>query len=604
VSLWSEIRQRRITQIVVAYLAGGWMVLAVVDQFVDREVLPPVIYRLVLTVYVIGILAALVVGWYHGELGQQRAQPREVAMLALIGVAAVVGGTVVVRAETSATAMRDAINPEDLRRIAVLYFDDMSRDGSMQAVGDGISEGLISALTSVRELEVSSKYASREARQMGDVSRDSIARTLGVGAVIDGTVDRSGSDVRVAVRLLEGRTGVPIFRDTFTWPESDLAGAGDDLAERVANALREQIGGELRLRAVRASAPNAAAWLQVARAEQLLKNAAGAVTVGDAHAVAAALDAADVELAAAQVSAPEWTEPLVLRSQVAYERYILAHSLDDLLATLDAAVMHADAALSLDPDNAAALERRGTARYRRWLTRYDDGHAAAGLLASARSDLERSVALDPNRASVNSTLSHLYYQVDDWVGAVLAARQAYQRDAFLDVADGVLWRLYAASYDLGEHENAQRWCEEGHQRFPANFRFVQCQIFLMSMPDARPDIDRAWELYGELIPLLTERPEFFDAQARVVIGGVIGRAGAPDSARSVFAGARLGSDLDPQRELLSLEAAMRSVMGDADGAIDTLERYMVVNPDHAPDRHWWWRSLEGAPAFERLRALH
>ena len=75
-SLWSQIRQRRITQVVFAYLAGGWMVLAVIDQVVDREVLPPVVYRTALTIYLVGILAALVVGWYHGELGEQKAPGR------------------------------------------------------------------------------------------------------------------------------------------------------------------------------------------------------------------------------------------------------------------------------------------------------------------------------------------------------------------------------------------------------------------------------------------------------------------------------------------------------------------------------------------------
>ena len=92
-SFWSEIKQRRITQIVVTYLAGGWIVTSVVDQVVDREVLPLVVYQVTLTLFLFGILDALIIGWYHGEKGEQEATIGEIAMLAVVGVAALGPGT-------------------------------------------------------------------------------------------------------------------------------------------------------------------------------------------------------------------------------------------------------------------------------------------------------------------------------------------------------------------------------------------------------------------------------------------------------------------------------------------------------------------------------
>lgn len=604
-SIWSEIRQRRMTQFIFAYLAGGWMVLAVIDQVVDREVLPPVVYQVGLTLYLIGIAGAVIVGWYHGEQGRQTAPLREIVMLSLVALAGISAAGLVVQRSLTEAELRDAINVDDLRRVAVLYLEDMSRDASMEAVADGITEGLISSLSAVRELDVTSRNGSREARSLGDVPPDSIARTLDVGAIIDGTVDRSGDELRVSVRLLEGSTGAALFRETFTWPADDVSSIGTELATQVAEALREQIGGELRVREARATAPNSAAWLQMARAERYLKDASEAVLAGDVDAIVTALDAAESELVSAQESAPEWAEPLVLRSRVAYEWYILlGGNRDELRETLELAVAHADAALLLDPDNPAALEWRGTALYRRWLMRFDEGAAADNVLSRAQADLERSRVLDSGRASAASTLSHLYYQVDDWVGAVIAAREAYEEDAFLDVADGVLWRLYTASYDLGNHAEAETWCERGGSRFPRDFRFVQCQIFTMTMPDATPDPRRAWALHEEIVPLLTERPEYFEAQSRTIIAGVLGLAGLRDSADVIFAAARLGPELDPDRELLGLESAMRSVMGDVDGSITAMERFMVTNPNQAPGEHWWWRNVDGNPAFERLRSLH
>lgn len=606
-SLWSELKQRRITQVVFAYLAGGYLVLTVIDQVVDREVLPLVVYQVALTVYLVGILAALIVGWYHGELGEQKAPLKEIVMLSIVGIIALGTSAVVIRNAMDEATLENALIDAgtDLRRLAVLYFEDGSRDGSLQAVAEGITEGLIDNLVTVRELDVKSRNVSREVREMGDVPIDSIASHFGVGAVIDGSVTRSGDDISVTVRLLEGTSGAPLSRETYSWPADSLASVGSELAAEVANVLRRQIGGEIRVRESRRNAPNSAAWLQVARAERYLKDAERAVVAGDVDALVAAFDAADTELAAAQESAPEWAEPLVLRARVAYEWYVLlGGNIEELIETLDLAVEYATAALALDPNNAGALEWRGTALYRRWLTRWDDGADADAVLAQAQADLERAETLDPSRASVPSTLSHLLYQVDDWSGAFMSARRAYQQDAFLDVADGVLWRLYTAAYDLGEFEDAQQWCEEGYDRFPHNFRFVQCRIYLMTMPDAEPDIELAWDLYAELEGVLTERPGYHAAQAKTMIGGIIGRAGLPDSANAVFQSARVDRDVDPDMEIMSLEAAMRSVMGDAEGAITTLERFMVGNEYHAPGRHWWWESVEGDPRFERLQAQH
>jgi TolB-like protein len=592
------------TQIVVTYLAGGWIVTSVVDQVVDREVLPLVVYEVTLTLFLFGILGALIIGWYHGEKGAQEAPKIEIAMLAVIGLIALGTSGQVVRSSLAEASLENAIDPDDLRRIAVLYLEDSSRDGSLQPLADGITEGLITSLASVRELDVRTRNASREARALGDVGIDSIAGILGVGTIVDGTVDESGDQLRVSIRLLEGQTGAALFRETFTWPADDVANVGTELASEVAAALRARLGGEIRLREAEAEAPNAAAWLQVARAEAFIKDAADAFQAGDPEAFVAALESADAELAAAQESAPEWAEPLILRSQVAYEWNPLAGSLDELLEMMNESADYADEALRLDPNNAAALERRGTATYRKWFTlrgQQTDRAEIEDMFESARTDLERAETIDPDRASAMSTLSHLYYQVDDLVGAALAARTAYEQDAFLALADEVLWRLFTTSYDLGEAGNAEAWCEEGAGRFPDDFRFTQCQILIMTMPGVSPDVDRAWQLHAEYLPMLPERPEFFDAQARVMIGAIIGLSGLPDSADVVLRGARLSEDLDPVRELLAFEGGMRALIGDEGEAVELLERYVLANPEADVGEGWWWRSVNGNPDFERLR---
>ena len=607
-SLWSEVKQRRITQIVLTYLAGGWMVLAVVDQVVDREVLPPVVYRVFLTLYLFGIAVALILGWYHGEKGHQQATRTELILVSLVTLAGLGFSYNIVRKDMAAASLASTIESStmDLRRVAVLYFQDESLDGSLAPIAEGLTDGLIRTLADVPELDVVSRNGSNEVRGLS-VSADSMAAILNAGTLITGSVAQNRDELRVTVRLVDGQSGSEIQRDQYSWPADSLTSVGNKLAEEVSQSLRVLLGQEIRVREGRSGAPSNAAWLQIARGETALRNALEAIRAGDADAAATNFDLADQELARGQAMDETWTDPMVLRARVAYERVPLATTMEELLGNLDAAEAFADQALDVQPDNAGAMEIRGTARYRRWLmTQADlDENASKRLLDQARTDLESAKTKDRTlAASVNSVLSHLYYQVEDWQMAVLAARQAYEEDAFLAAADGVLFRLYLASYDLGRYDDAKRWCMEGGRRFPDNFRFLQCQIVIMTMTDAQPDIDEAWSLYARIEPVLPEgQKELLSGIIRTFIGGIIGRAGLPDSANAVFAQSRLDNSVDPVGEQLAMEAAMRSVIGDVEGSVETLQLHMMAAPGSFPDEHWWWRNVEGSPEFQRLKTI-
>ena len=178
-----------------------------------------------------------------------------------------------------------------------------------------------------------------------------------------------------------------------------------------------------------------------------------------------------------------------------------------------------------------------------------------------------------------------------------------EQDAFLSAIDGVLLRLYQASYDLGEYGDARDWCAEGAERFPNNYRFYRCQIYVMTMERGEPDVAEAWSLYDQMDELLPAGPQadLIRGITQTFLGGVVGQAGLPDSASAVMERARVDPDADVGGEQMSMEAAMRSVIGDTDGAIEALQRFMVRHPDHFPGEHWWWRNLQGDERFERLQ---
>jgi serine/threonine-protein kinase len=603
-SLWSEIKQRRITQIVVTYLVTGWIVVSVVDQPVDRGVLPEFIYQVVLTLFLFGTVAALIIGWYHGEKGEQEAPPIEVAMLVVLGLGALGSSGMIVRSALQEGAVvSSGIDPS---RIAVLYYEDLS-DGDLVPVADGITEALIDQLDGIRSLDVVSRNGVRPYRDQ-DLRADSVARLLGVGTVIQGSVEQRGDDLRITTRLVDGLSGADIERAVTEIPAGEFLAARDSVAEGVSRLLRERLGEEVQLRELQAGTANAEAWALVQRAERLRSDAEDTFEEsGDIQASIAAYEAADEVLTTAEQLDPQWVRPIVGRAHAAYRRAWFAANLGDFATTaeeIETGLGHADRALALDPDNADALQERG-------LIKLFTAVAPLGLapdevertVSEAAADLQAAVDQDGSLATAHANLSFLYAGMEDWVNAVLSARRALEEDAYLRGADRIYDRLFQAQYNLEQFRDAEQWCDEGRSRFPENFRFTECRLWLMAAPYGEPEPDSAWAALARLDSLAPgPLKQYMNQVGRIMVGGVLRRAELPDSAAAVFADIDHSEAVDPQRQLFIYEAGIRASTGDPDGAIDALRRWAAATPGSTlgpgAERNWWWRDLRGNAAFQ------
>ena len=83
---FKELKERRLVQIVISYAVAGWIVMGVFSELVDREVLPGIVYRVLLVLYPGGMVAAVIMGWFHGEKGHQKVTRMEVVLLTIVGV--------------------------------------------------------------------------------------------------------------------------------------------------------------------------------------------------------------------------------------------------------------------------------------------------------------------------------------------------------------------------------------------------------------------------------------------------------------------------------------------------------------------------------------
>ena len=496
------------------------------------------------------------------------------------------------------------------KRLAVLYFDYPVGNPDLAPVADGLTEALIASLRAALP-SVTSRNGVLPFRGK-QIAPDSIARTLDVGTLVRGSVTPEGPDrVRVTTWLTDSAGSDRGQRTDFLIPRDSLLSAETRVAAEASQKLRQQLGLTVVLAETQARAGNQAAWTLFRRGEKV-RNDAEQVAGTDPKSAVPLLAQADSLLLQAGTADPSWIDPVIAQGEVALQRARIAES-EERPRWLQLGLQAAGKALALDAANARALALRGTLEYAQ-LRLTTDQAARAELLKTAEADLQSAVSVDPSLASAFAALSQIQYEKKDVFAALTQARAAYQADQFLGNSDFILNRLFYSSYDTEQFLQAKEWCAEGGRRFPRNPTFTVCQLWLLGIPDAKPDVPVAWRWAARLDSLYLGRPDSVRAyQAKfgqILVAGAIGKkvAGAPsplaDSARRVLVRARADARVDPSRELPGYEAVMRAQIGDLDEAIALLTEYVASHPTHSfkvgNNVHWWWRELRNRPEFQKL----
>jgi transcriptional activator of cad operon len=126
------------------------------------------------------------------------------------------------------------------KSIAVLPFRDLTDEMNHEAFADGMTEELIDKFSKIPGLRVPAPRSSflLKGKKMPIAE---VAKTLGVTYVLDGSVRKAGSRVRVAARLIRADNGYVVWSETYDRPSDDLLKVQDDIAGEVTKALRASI---------------------------------------------------------------------------------------------------------------------------------------------------------------------------------------------------------------------------------------------------------------------------------------------------------------------------------------------------------------------------
>ena len=280
------------------------------------------------------------------------------------------------------------------RTIAVLPLLDMSPDGSSAYLGDGLAQELSARLARLPGVRVAARTSAFAFRNR-DADARTIAQTLGVRHILEGSVHREGDRLRVTAQLIDGVSGYDIWSQTYNRTWQDLMAIEDELARSIIGSLRVVLSSDLAQQASQLPTTHVAAF--------------------------------DLYLAGlAQLQGPGGT-------------------------TLDAAGESFRRALAEDPK--FALPYAGLCE--RYALGYDKQRDAA-LIPQAESACGEALKLDPSLREVSAALAHLYLVSGRYEQAVAIYREAINGDP--DNSDGYagLGEALDAQHHTAEAEAAFR----------------------------------------------------------------------------------------------------------------------------------------------------
>ena len=135
---------------------------------------------------------------------------------------------------------RGHVLPTSNRSIAVLPFANMSRDADDEFFSDGLAEELINLLAHIPDLKVTARtsaFAFRGKEQ--DIRR--IAEALGVRTILEGSIRRAGSRIRVTAQLINAEDGYHLWSERYDRELTDVFTIQDEIATAIAGALQVKL---------------------------------------------------------------------------------------------------------------------------------------------------------------------------------------------------------------------------------------------------------------------------------------------------------------------------------------------------------------------------
>jgi len=577
-NFFAELKRRNVYKVAVAYAVVSWLLLQAASIFLPAFDAPPWVMKIFIIVIIFGFPVALIFSWafeitpegikLESEIEPNKSITRGTGrkiVAVTIALAVVAAGLFVFqlvrsKSETPGAPITAVIANKS---IAVLPFDNLSRDPDNAYFCEGVQDEILTRLAKVADLKVISRTSTQHFKSAPD-NLPQIAKQLGVAHILEGSVQKANDQVRVNVQLINALTDAHLWADTFDRKLTDIFAVESEIAKAIAETLQAKITGSEKNSIAKAPTANPEAYELYLKGRFFWNKRSGvdlrkaieffnqAIAKDPNYALAYA-GLADSYLllpnyggaATADVVPP--ARAAVAKALELDDSLAEAHASLGLLDTLDLrlerAIAHMERAVQLKPNYATGHHWLGLA------------HLALGHLDQAIAEGKRAAELDPLSVIINSDLAWTYASAHRLDEAEAQARKTLEIDP----------RFFLAHYYLGGVRQAKG-----------------------QLPEAISEFRQAFDLNGDFYSL-------------AMLGQAYARAGNKAEAQKVLA--RLNEEAKSRHVAPYAWALLYLGMGDKNRALDELEtayqrgdtNYLfVLKVDPSFD------DLRGDPRFDAL----
>jgi adenylate cyclase len=264
----AELRRRKVFRAAAMYLVIAWLLIQVAGTTFEPMGLPAWTLKLTIALAVLGFPLVCGLAWALDltPQGIDRvgvAQPERAVSPAGGADASSLGAELAAEPAHTPTAV-------PAESVAILPFADMSPAHDQEYFCDGIAEEIINALCCVRSLRVASRTSSFQFKgRSADVGE--IGRQLRVGAVLAGSVRKSGERVRIAAQLINSADGFNLWSETYDRDLEDTFAIQTEIAQRLTKALQLSLSPRETRLLERGGTRNVEAYDLYLRGQQMLR---------------------------------------------------------------------------------------------------------------------------------------------------------------------------------------------------------------------------------------------------------------------------------------------------------------------------------------------
>jgi TolB-like protein/Flp pilus assembly protein TadD len=592
-NFFAELKRRNVYKVGFAYIVAGWAFSQGIAQVFPVFDVPNWVIRLIVLLIILGLPIALVLAWMF-ELTPQGIKRTETAD-AMPGTArrkkrawiyvVVIGGLVSIglfflgryTAQTSSTPgsasdslrrgeQTEAATGSSLpqKSIAVLPFDNLSRDPDNAYFAEGVQDEILTRLAKVADLKVISRTSTQHFKSAPE-NLPQIAKQLGVTNILEGSVQKANDKVRVNVQLINAMTDSHLWADTFDRKLTDIFAVESEIAKNVADALQAKLTGSEKSSIAKAPTENPEAYELYLKGRFFWNKRTGA----------------DLRKAIEYFNQAIAKDPnYALAYAGLTDSYLLLPNYGGTPTQEVLPRARAAAKKALELDDALA-----------------EAHASLGLLATLEfdlsrsiSELERAIQLNPNYATAHHWLALSLMSLGQFDRAIAEGKRAIELDPLSLIINADFSSIYfnARRYDEAETQ-ARKTLEMDSHFFLAHYYLGGALQFKGHVKEAIPEYQKAFDLNN-------------DPYSLAMLGQAYARNGQKEEAQKVLA--RLNDEAKSRYVAPYAVALILVALGEKERALGELEQayregagdylLILIKVDPLLD------DLRGNPRFEAI----